>query len=230
MKYPGGKGRTFQQIINLMPPHTVYVETHLGGGAVLRHKQRAQLDIAIEKDPMVAVRTAMVLPQGVRLIRGDAHRFLRHFRAPPSTLIYADPPYLPESRRATRVYRYDYTRLDHIRLLELLRPLNCMVMISGYHSSLYEDALSDWNRESFLAKTHADVREENVWFNFPRPAVLHDARFLGANFRDRQTTKRRFERLTQRIDRLSSPEQHVLLNWLGEKIETQKREHVADNS
>ena len=43
MKYLGGKGQTFQKLINLMPPHDVYIETHLGGGAVIRNKKPANL-------------------------------------------------------------------------------------------------------------------------------------------------------------------------------------------
>ncbi|KHE92566.1 MAG: hypothetical protein SCABRO_01681, partial [Candidatus Scalindua brodae] len=39
MNYPGGKGGVFQKLINLMPPHDVYIETHLGGGAVIRNKR-----------------------------------------------------------------------------------------------------------------------------------------------------------------------------------------------
>ena len=35
MRYPGGKGKTYHQIINLLPPHKTYIETHLGGGAVV---------------------------------------------------------------------------------------------------------------------------------------------------------------------------------------------------
>ena len=30
MGYPGGKGRMWQNITALMPPHSVYIETHLG--------------------------------------------------------------------------------------------------------------------------------------------------------------------------------------------------------
>lgn len=38
MSYPGGKGGAgvVQRIINLMPPHRVYLEPFLGGAAVMR--------------------------------------------------------------------------------------------------------------------------------------------------------------------------------------------------
>lgn len=53
--YPGGKGENgvFQRLINLMPPHEVYIETHLGGGAVMRNKRPARRNIGIEIDPEV---------------------------------------------------------------------------------------------------------------------------------------------------------------------------------
>ena len=50
MNYPGGKGQTFKKIINLMPPHEVYIETHLGGGAVMVNKLSAKRNVGIEID------------------------------------------------------------------------------------------------------------------------------------------------------------------------------------
>jgi len=53
--YPGGKGGSgvYQNIINLIPPHDVYIETHLGGGSILRHKRPAQINIGIDLDQNV---------------------------------------------------------------------------------------------------------------------------------------------------------------------------------
>jgi hypothetical protein len=56
MRYPGGKGRCYQHLISLMPPHRTYIETHLGGGAVLRHKRPAETNIGLEKDEAVVER------------------------------------------------------------------------------------------------------------------------------------------------------------------------------
>ncbi len=41
MSYPGGKGHAFTHVINQMPPHQVYIETHLGGASVLANKKPA---------------------------------------------------------------------------------------------------------------------------------------------------------------------------------------------
>jgi DNA adenine methylase len=49
--YPGGKGTVYHKIINLMPPHEVYIEPFLGGAAIMRRKLPAQLNIGIDLDP-----------------------------------------------------------------------------------------------------------------------------------------------------------------------------------
>lgn len=50
--YPGGKNGAgvYQRIINLMPPHEVYIEPFLGSGAVLAHKRPALVNIGIDLD------------------------------------------------------------------------------------------------------------------------------------------------------------------------------------
>src|SRR5882724_8925021 len=56
MRYPGGKSRCYQRLINLIPPHRVYMETHLGGGAVLRKKTPAEVNIGVDRDRTVISR------------------------------------------------------------------------------------------------------------------------------------------------------------------------------
>lgn len=89
------------------------------------------------------------------------------------TLHYVDPPYLPETRSPAnkhdlkyRAYRHELTKQDHIRLLECLRNLIGFVVLSGYASHVYDDALSDWHRSE--RKTFADgarPRTEVIWIN-----------------------------------------------------------------
>ena len=54
-QYPGGKAGAgvYQQLINFIPPHHTYIETHLGGGAVMRYKRSAKINIGIDVDPAV---------------------------------------------------------------------------------------------------------------------------------------------------------------------------------
>lgn len=216
MRYPGGKGKSFQHVINLMPPHRVYIETHLGGGSVMRNKLPAFRNIGIDADDRVISQWSKTSMSNVDLIHGRAEEFLLSYDFRGDELIYADPPYHPDTRRAARLYRNEYSAEDHERLLSLLRDLPCMVIISGYTNPLYRAILSDWEMRKFQAKTHTDVREETLWFNFNPPQVLHDSRYLGQNFRERQTTKRRLNRLKEKISCMNPVERAAIAQWLND--------------
>lgn len=65
MRYPGGKGLdgVFQRIINQMPPHDVYAEPFLGGGAILRIKRLARLSFGFDKDLEALEKVAAALAE-----------------------------------------------------------------------------------------------------------------------------------------------------------------------
>lgn len=214
MRYPGGKGKTYQHVVNLMPPHSVYIETHLGGGAVLRHKKPSARSIAIDADERVIDQWKISAGERVELVHGRAEDFLAAYSFKGEELIYCDPPYHPATRRQARVYRHDYSEADHIALLEILIKLPCKVLLSGYAHPLYEELLQGWACRKFEAATHKGNREETLWFNFSPPVCLHDARFLGANFRERQSTKRRLQRLQTKVDTMDPVERVVFMQWL----------------
>ncbi|WP_374588709.1 DNA adenine methylase [Ideonella dechloratans] len=218
MRYPGGKGKSFQHLINLMPPHATYIETHLGGGAVMRNKKAAQRSFGIDLDAAVIDRWRRSNPSGCTLVHGDAIEFLASFDFTGQELVYCDPPYVTATRRRARIYRHEYSDRDHERLLQMLLCLPCMVMISGYENEIYARHLAGWNRYSFDAVTQAGLRKENVWFNFEPPTRLHDAGFLGDTFRERQSIKRRHERLVDRFERMCPVERHHALQLLNAKF------------
>jgi len=219
MRYPGGKGKCYQHIINILPPHDTYIETHLGGGAVLRHKKPASNSIGVDLDPDVIRNWRRLFPSLASYVEADAVEFLASWHFFGDELVYCDPPYLSSTRRRARVYRHDYSTADHERLLGVLIKLPCRVVVSGYPSELYEECLAGWGAKIFMAKTHIDFRQEKLWFNFEAPKRLHDPRHLGDDFRERQTIKRRLQRLQRRITTLSSPERHVLSEWLDDLLQ-----------
>lgn len=219
MRYDGGKGVCFPQLINLMPPHKRYIETHLGGGALMRKKLPADAQVGIDIDPSVVEMWKQRWPDLCEAIQSDAVDYLQGQQLDSETLIYADPPYHPDTRRRAKVYRYDYSVKDHERLLECLIELPCKVIISGYASPLYERYLSGWSVHRFHARTHVDTREEWVWFNYPKPERLHDDRYFGGSFREREVIRRRQERLRHRISQLSAIEQQSLYSWLKSRAD-----------
>lgn len=230
MRYPGGKGKIYQRVINLMPPHRIYVESHLGGGAVLRHKQPALLNIGIDINPR-PLQAFAAYGADFKFMCADAVAVIEALRPTPDMLIYADPPYLPATRRAARVYRHDYSESDHERLLYCLRELRCMVMISGYPNELYDRMLEGWQGESFFGASHVGLREEMIWMNFS-PGVLHDTRYVGDTFRDRGANILKRRRWKERFGAMEKPFQQALLTDLVgvfiDDLPTAQRGLVAD--
>jgi site-specific DNA-adenine methylase len=215
MRYPGGKFRCFQKLINLIPPHRVYIETHLGGGAVLRHKIPAKVNIGIDRDPEVVENFLTGFEDHFQFIAGKAESFLAEYAFEGDEFIYADPPYWPKSRRSRRkIYNFEYTEAEHLELLRILLSVRCKVMISGYANPAYNRHLKSWERLSFPGTSHTGLREESVWLNYA-PTILHDNRYLGNTFRDRQTIRRKRLRWVSRFRKEAPAVQHAILNDLS---------------
>jgi DNA adenine methylase len=88
----------------------------------------------------------------------------------PQSLHYVDPPYVHDTRSMFKggksAYKHEMDRDAHIKLLETLRALTGMVVLSGYAHPLYEEALHGWRREEFAAFADgARVRTEVLWIN-----------------------------------------------------------------
>jgi DNA adenine methylase len=86
------------------------------------------------------------------------------------TLHYVDPPYVHSTRGMRgRAYRHEMSDCEHRELLDVLGRLRGMVLLSGYDSSLYADALPGWRRHSTRARISAGrgtaIREEVLWMN-----------------------------------------------------------------
>ncbi|MGE0232685.1 MAG: DNA adenine methylase [Flavobacteriaceae bacterium] len=94
----------------------------------------------------------------------------------PETLHYVDPPYVFETRAdLSKDYAHELTDGDHSELLVFLRGLAGMVILSGYPSALYDDALADWRRvERDALADGAAKRTEVLWIN-PACAAALDA-------------------------------------------------------
>lgn len=197
MRYPGGKNRCFQKIINLLPRHSTYIETHLGSGAVLRNKAPAELTIGIDADARVLTKFSN-FPRNYQFLHQRAEEFLTSFPFTGSEVVYCDPPYFPATRRQTRIYAADYSAGDHEILLDILTKLPCRIVLSGYDNSLYGRVLADWQKIDFNGISHVGRRKESLWLNFT-PGEVHDVAFLGWDFRERQSIKRKRNRWIARF-------------------------------
>lgn len=131
-------------------------------------------------------------------------------------LVYCDPPYLPSTQQSTSLYTFEMSEADHRRLLKAVSRLQCMVMISGYWSEIYQHALKGWRTISFQGQTRGGPSREWLWLNFPPALELHDYRYLGNDRREREHLKRKKLRWTARLARMDVLERQALLAAIGE--------------
>lgn len=95
----------------------------------------------------------------------------------PTSLHYVDPPYVHDTRSIFKggksAYRHEMDRGGHAKLLETLRGLTGMVVLSGYAHPLYDETLHDWRRVEFEALADgARPRTEILWLNQACAAAL----------------------------------------------------------
>jgi DNA adenine methylase len=90
----------------------------------------------------------------------------------PATLHYVDPPYVFATRSMPRgavqpfCYRHEMTDADHTALAAVLHDVAGMVVLSGYHSELYDTLYDGWHRtERDALADGAGPRTEVLWFN-----------------------------------------------------------------
>jgi DNA adenine methylase len=104
--------------------------------------------------------------RGVAVENKDA-RVIMATHDGPETLHYVDPPYVTETRAdPSKDYAHEMSDGDHVELLEFLRGLKGMVILSGYAHPLYDEALGGWRRVQ--RDTYADgarARVEVLWIN-----------------------------------------------------------------
>lgn len=275
--YPGGKARLYQWLINRIPPHSVFVSTHLGNCAVMRYKRPAKLNIGIDLDPAViemwqaractagdidgaggaaatpeptSVATidklgeaswhyrehrcapahiatsnddpgAIATPSEAtryNFINADCVPWLKSYQFTGSEFVYADPPYLMHTRKQqAAIYRHEYTVAQHIELLHTLVDLPCPVMVSGYDSQIYNHILDGWRKETIQTVTRgASLATEVIWMNYPEPEALHDYRYLGDGYRERERIKRKKRRWRERWRAMDRLERQAILAAIQE--------------
>lgn len=89
------------------------------------------------------------------------------------TVHYLDPPYLPSTRvAATEYHDFEMSEDDHVKLLDVIKKSRSKILLSGYHSSLYDTELKSWKHQEFSLPNNvsgAKVKRRMVevcWYNF----------------------------------------------------------------
>ena len=104
--------------------------------------------------------------RGVTVENKDARQVMSQHDGP-DTLHYVDPPYVFQTRSDDGAdYAHELSDDQHAELLQFLRGLCGMVVLSGYPSDLYDTALADWHRvERAALADGARKRTEVLWIN-----------------------------------------------------------------
>lgn len=216
MTYPGGKSQpgVYQTIINQIPPHTTFIEAFAGSAAIARNIAPSRSTILIDIDEDACRKLKSNAPPSWIVLNANAVEVLPLWRSYKWAFIYCDPPYLMETRSTRRpIYRHEFATLDlHEELLSILLPMQAACAISGYPSALYSDALRSWRLITYRSITRAGTSAtECLWMNYPEPKALHDYRYLGRNFRERERIARRQHRWKRRLQLMDPLERTALL-------------------
>lgn len=122
-----------------------------------------------------ALRITIQRLRGIVIENRDAVKVMQHHDTP-DCLHYVDPPYVPETRylkNKTHTYRHEMTEADHQVLAANLHTLRGMVVLSGYHHTLYDALYSDWKRVECAAYADgAKPRTEVLWLNHRAAVAL----------------------------------------------------------
>jgi DNA adenine methylase len=126
------------------------------------------LDAYVERMPPAAARL-----RSVSLESRPALEVIATYGQHPDVCLYVDPPYEGSTRPKTYDgYRHEMrAEKDHRELGESLNACQASVVLSGYHSALYDEMYGDWDRieiPTFTGQGTGDIsRVEVLWGNRP---------------------------------------------------------------
>jgi DNA adenine methylase len=229
MTYNGGKNGsgTYQKIINLIPPHDIYLELFFGSGAIYFNKMPAKTSFLMDMDPHLVASMKNQIGAMDNIVCSDAISFLEtssHIlnflvTAGHKLFMYLDPPYPFCVRRSEKkLYKHELNDEDHNRLLLAASSCKFPVMISSYRNEMYDRYLSNWNTLEYQAMSRCGTRTEIVYFNYPVPAVLHDYKFIGKDFREREKYKLIRENVVSKLNQLPDQLRNAILNDMISKV------------
>lgn len=217
--YFGGKeaAGSYQQIINQIRPHDVYIELCLGNGTVLRYKARAAVSYANDINPdLIAAWRNIWSADDVVFTISDAIGFLRGFRFEPHLryCVYIDPPYPHCCRKSGHRYAFEMSDDEHRELLRVVKglPANVDVLVSTYENDIYTDELQSWRLIRYNSMTRGGVAVECLCMNYENAeGLLHDYRYLGRDNTDRQRIKRKIDRKVRQLQELPPAERNAIV-------------------
>lgn len=136
---------------------------HRTGWRNIGPKGNAQTTLVWDRLPERLMAVALRLKKA-EIENTPALDLIRKYNSP-EWLIYADPPYVLDTRNGT-YYSHEMSLEDHQELLAVLLQHRGPVVLSGYAHPLYDDTLADWHRVTMPALAeHGKQAQEVLWLN-----------------------------------------------------------------
>lgn len=132
------------------------------------NSKRASLRLSRNNDflklPQIILDIAKRL-KSAQIENRDAIKLIREYNYS-EVLIYADPPYIMQTRTAGKRYKNEMTTEEHEELLETLKNHKGPVVISGYSNELYDRVLRSWSIDTMETMAMSGKkRKECIWIN-----------------------------------------------------------------
>ncbi len=222
--YNGGKAGngTYQQIINHIPKHDVFVDAMVGNGGIFFNLKLPGLTVINDVDSCIIEKYRSLTVKNddsghgrsITIENDDyAGIIAKYDDMIRKVFFYFDPPYLKETRKSQKdLYKFEWTEDDHIIFLNKALTVRNDVMISHYPCALYDSILHEWITHDFESQTRNGKAIERIYMNYPKPDVLQDFRYLGKDYRERQRIKRKIERQLQKLKNMPSDERAGILS------------------
>lgn len=126
--------------------------------------------------------------------------------------VYLDPPYLG----CRNYYKHEFGEAQHRELCRLFRALPCPAALSGYASQTYAEELAGVRFIKIPTVNRAGKKcVEYLWLNYERPSVLHDARFVGRDRRERERIQRRVRNWREQFAKMPAEERQAIFEALA---------------
>lgn len=225
--YNGGKSGngTYQSIINHIPECNVFIDGFVGNGGIVCHLNLPDLTVINDIDPGII--DAYDCPAACNIVKENLHvadLIAKYDVEGSDTFFYFDPPYLKSARKNSQdLYKYEMSVSDHQNFLSQALNIKSNCMISHYPCSIYDEALSTWNKVLFQSMTRKGLATECIYMNYFPPFLLQDYRYLGKNYIDRQRIKRKVARWIAKINALPFNEASLLVASITEAYKKQNR-------
>tara|TARA_R110002051_G_scaffold257868_1_gene316872 strand:- start:9711 stop:10421 length:711 start_codon:yes stop_codon:yes gene_type:complete len=222
--YFGGKGGsgTYQQIINIIPPHKHLLIPFAGNCGVTRNIKPCQRTYVNDLDAVVvdAWLNSEAVKQGcISVNKKDAFEFIEivfHSFNSYDSVNYWDPPYPKDTRKSNHKYKYELSDQQHLNLLDLAKKnKQHKILISTYDNLMYQHELKGWNNIQFTSQTRKGVAVETVYFNYDMPTELHDYSYLGNDYKEREQYKLKRSRLIDKFNRMTPLERNYYMEALS---------------